>query len=131
MGGARRDGGLRLIDIRRDVVHRDLWVIDKADRHWPVHGTPGRNGKLRAFQDHGAQFRNGDPLSWVALEDAAQDTDHLIGQRKNGLEKVRILQVGPECGILGRGTLPGVAATGQVDQDYAQTPDIIGSGFIP
>lgn len=86
----------------------------------------GSLGEARALQDQLAQFRDGDPLGGVALKYAAQDTDHLRGQGQDGLEKERILQVSPECGILKGGTLPWVPTAGQVDQHHTQAPHVIG-----
>lgn len=87
-------------------------------------------GKLRTIQNQPAQLRNSNPLHRVTVENATQDIDHLIGQRKNGLEEERILQVRTEGGILDGGPFPWITATRQVDQDNPQAPDIIGSRSV-
>lgn len=108
-------------------------VGDEVDRLWPVVGHPGghgSSGKPRAFQDQFTKLPDGNPLGRVALEDAAEDVDHLVRQGQDRLEKKGILQISTETGVLNGCTLPRVAATGQVDEDDAQAPDVVGSGCV-
>jgi len=89
-----------------------------------------RNGlagsEARAPHDHVSQFRNGDPLGRVKLEDALQDGIQFRGNGKNAPEELGVLHVGAESAVLKRGTLPGVASTGQVDQNDSKAPHVIG-----
>jgi hypothetical protein len=71
------------------------------------------------------ELRNGDPLGWVDLKDTAEDTDHLIGKRQDRLEEKGILKVSAESGILYRGALPRIPAAGKVDEDDAETPNVV------
>lgn len=123
----RRDEGLKTVpssgDLDGDLGLKNLgwgWLSRGGSR---VHHRVGEPG---AVHNHLAQFWDGDPLGWVAFEDTAQNVDHLRGQGQDGLEEERILEIGPESGILERGAFPGVATTGQVDQHHAETPDVIG-----
>jgi hypothetical protein len=72
------------------------------------------------------QLREGNPGGRVQVEDPPQDGIALISDRQDGLEEVGILPVGLVGGVLNRRTLPRVAAAGQVNQDHAKGPDIVG-----
>lgn len=122
MKGLHGDEGLlgrdKEVDLRNLLRHPGGW-------HGHGHGQ-GSLGEPRALQDQLAQLRDSDPFGRVAFKHPAEDVDHLRGQGQDSLQEEGILQVGPECGILERGTLPWVATAGQVDKHDAQAPDVIG-----
>lgn len=118
VGGIR--GGARGLSMQgfhgHEVGHWGLGNVADLFRHpggWGLgHGILREAG---ALQNDLTQLGDSDPLTGVTLEDAAQDTDHLGGERQNTLQEERVLEVGLECGVLDRCPLPWVAATGEVD----------------
>lgn len=84
-------------------------------------------GEARAAENQGPEVGDRDPARGIAFEDAPQDAVQVWGQGQNGAEESGVLEVGAEGGVLDRGALPWIAAAGQVDQNDAQAPDIVGS----
>ena len=75
------------------------------------------SGKGFTLENELPQFRNADPLDWIALKDSPQDAFKLRRDRQDGGKEMGVLQKSPECGIINRGPFPGVPAASQVDQD--------------
>ena len=63
--------------------------------------TRGRHGEPGTLDDELPQLGDGDPLQRVTLKDAPEDGVQFGRERENGLEKVGVLEVSPEGGILG------------------------------
>ena len=87
---------------------------------------PGRGREPRAAEDEVAELGDADPLGGIALEDASEDLVQLGGEREDGTEETGVLEVGPEGGIFGGGPFPRVPPAGQVYEDDAETPDVVG-----
>ena len=117
-GNSDLNGGV--VGILRDHHH----FFQDNGRRRRLHGEAG------TLDDELPQLRDGDPLQGVTLKDPPQDGVQLGRERENGLEEIGVLEVRPERGIFSRSPLPWVAATGQIDQNHAQGPDIIRSGQV-
>jgi hypothetical protein len=106
------------------------------------HGTVGRCGGRRcgvgrflgretgAAHNQLAEFLQAHAPVWIHLKDTLQDRVEFIGNGKDGLQKVAVFHEGAEGGIVHAGSLPGVAAASEVDQNHAQRPHIVGGGCI-
>ena len=66
------------------------------------------------------EITHGNPAPRIHIEDSTQDGIQVIRDWQDGLQKVWITHEGLEGGVIHRGTLPWVPATGQVDQDDAE-----------
>ena len=84
------------------------------------------SGETLAVDDSLPEFRNGDALQRIALKDPSENGIQLGREGQNRLQELGILEIGPEGCVLGRCSLPWVAATGEVDEDDTQRPDIVG-----
>lgn len=98
-------------------------------------GQRGRNRGFggcegRAVKDHLLELGNSSSIGRVELENTSQNSIKLKRDGKDRPEKLGVLHESTEGAILGRSTLPGIASTGEVDQDDSKAPDIIGSRSI-
>ena len=93
-------------------------------------GDPGLHSEPRAIENPFPKLLDGDSLQWVTFEDPPEDRVQLGREGKDGCQKVGVLEIRPKSGILGRGPLPRIATTGQVDQNHAQGPDIVRRGEV-
>lgn len=82
--------------------------------------------KARTIEDEMPEFRQGDSVHRVKLEDALYDVVELIREWENACQEVWVLDKGPESLVGGCGrTLPGIATTGEIDENDTQRPDIV------
>ena len=132
-GLALRDPGvvanrLELIISIAVVIRERHDLLDVVQLRWGGRWgpRPPRGREPRAPENEIAELRDADPLGRIALEDASEDLIQLGGEREDGTEETGILEVGPEGGILGRGPFPGIPPTGQIYEDDAETPDVVG-----
>lgn len=88
-------------------------------------------GKALAMIDQDLQLTDGDPVFWLALENHTKNLIQLIRQWQDGLQKVTVLLESPVSGIFCGRLFPGVATTGEVDQNYTERPDVIGGASVP
>jgi len=119
---------LGLVDSIENSVSGIVHWLERRRGERRRRGRP--RGKPLAVQDQLPQLWNGNPLSRVILKDALQDGIQLSRQWKNGPQELGILHVGPESGILERGTLPWVTATCEVHENDSQRPHIIRSRCV-
>ncbi len=87
-------------------------------------------GQLPTGDDPGAQLGERDALVRVGREDAGQRVVQFIRHGQDGLEEVPAARVGAVGRVLGRRLLPRVAPAGQVDEDHAQAPDVVGGAVV-
>ena len=90
----------------------------------------GSIGEPGACHDAGPQLGDGDPLHGIRLKDLLEDGVQTGRQGEDGSQELAILEVGPVRAVGLGGTLPRIAATGEVDQDHTEGPDIIGCGSV-
>lgn len=91
------------------------------------HGSSGLAGQLWATENSLLQLGKRHPLSRVQIKNSSQNVVEIIREGQDRFEEAAVLHVSTESGIVHGSPLPGVTATGQVDQDDAKGPDIIGS----
>lgn len=115
----------------RSFGHVGSFVRNSADagRGWGS-GEGDWGGEVGAVDNSLLQLSNGDPLLWVSLKNPAKDVVQVIRQRQDGLQKLRILGEGLVCGILNGRLLPWVTATGEIDQNHAKGPDVVGCASV-
>ena len=82
------------------------------------------------MDDGFSEFGKGDSLAWVGFEDSTEDGVEFVGEREDGLEEVRVAKVSGICLIAGFSSLPWVAATGEVDKDDTERPDVVGARLV-
>lgn len=104
-----------------NVLNRLDWAVWRRRR-----GNSRSLSEAWALKDHLVQLSNAASATSIGLEAFAENRVKLVRKRQNSLEKVPVLHVSPEGGILTRGTLPWVAAASQVDQNDTKRPDIVG-----
>lgn len=96
------------------------------DRLFDLHRFVLGLRKARTIEDEMPEFRQGDSVHRVELEDALYNVVELIREWENACQEVRILDEGSKSLVGGCGrTLPGIATTGEVDEDDTQRPDIV------
>lgn len=140
--GRRRDGGLRSVvghvllgEVDQSgLVSSGALVVGLERRRWERSGrVDGRSGGLRepgTSEDGIPQLRDSDPGVGVGVEYSPQDGIKLVGDGQDGAEKVGVLHEGAEGRVLKRGLFPWVAAAGEVDQNDAQGPDVVGGRLV-
>lgn len=99
-------------------------------RGWRLRVLIGQSGQPGTVDDGLTEFLDRDPLVRVTFEDASQDQVQIERDGQNGAQELGILQERAESGILGRGLFPGITPTGQVDQNDAEAPYIVGRSGI-
>lgn len=131
VGRTRHDRGLLNVGRRGG---RRVHIDGNLDGHLLGAGVGGlllgRNREARARKDALLQLRQSNALVRVDGEDAGQDVVQLVRQRQNGLEEARVAGIGAVRRVLDGGLLPRVTAAGQVDQDDAEAPDIVGRAVV-
>lgn len=90
----------------------------------------GRHGEVGAGHDAAAKLRDADTEFGVGVEDAAKNVVEIIRKREDGLEEAGRADVGAVGRVLERSLLPWVTATGEVDEDDTETPDVVGSAHV-
>lgn len=127
--GSRRKGSA--IEVLVDGCGA-VGIVDRLRRgRRSRQGLGGRlNSELRARENAVPELRQRNSLIWVASEDPSQDVVQFVRQGENSLEEIRASRKGTVSGILKRSLLPGVATTGQVDQNDTKAPDIVGGAEV-
>lgn len=100
-----------------------------GDRGGSVDGSGGL-GEPRATLNQIPKFGKFDSSRRVGIEDPPQNGIQLVRDGKNGPQEVGVLHESAEGRVLQGGLLPRVAATGQVDEDDAQRPYVIGCRLV-
>ena len=106
--------------------------------HWRVGGSLvaadgvllGLLAQVRTSDDAFAECVEGYPALGVDLEDTLEDPIQAGGNGQDGGKEIGVLHEGTESGVLGRSSLPWVAAADEVDQDDAKTPHVVGCRFV-
>lgn len=122
-GSNRGDGllGAAIVGSLLGILH---WGERRGGDRRGHRGLGGR--EPRAPHDHFPELGDRGTPGRVELKDAPENVVQLRGDGQNGPEELGILHVGTECAVLEGGTLPWVAATGQIHKDDSQAPDIVG-----
>jgi len=107
-----------------------LKVRERCLREWRAVHRSGSIGEPGAGYDTGSELGNGDPLHGVRLKDSLQYGVQAGRQGKDGSQELAILEVGTVCAVRLGSALPGIPATGEVDQDNTEGPNIVGCGSV-
>jgi hypothetical protein len=121
------DGSSDLLSV--EVFHTlETRVGNLRDRR-AVHNTRS-NGQPRASHNPGSQFRDGNPLQGIGLENSLENRVQPGRQRQNGPQKLAVLEVGTVRAIRLGSPLPWIPATGKIYQDDTEGPHIIRGGRV-
>lgn len=93
-------------------------------------GGGGVHGESSAEDDGPSELLEGDAFARVRIKDLSEDGVEFVREGKDGLEKVGVTEVGGVGLVAGVSSLPGVASTGEVDEDHAEGPDVVGGRLV-
>ena len=142
-GGSRDDGGAR-VGIGRprvgwtsiEALFESVVVVLRVGRIWLGVVRVGEErktrcsvleGESRTLQNHRAELGKRDALVGIAVEGAAKNLVEVVGDWKDSLEEARVTSEGGKGGVVHGCTFPRVTSAGEIDEDDAQRPDVVGS----
>jgi len=124
------DAGVLLVWGSNDIVHVAILLGKLGGWSWNIADLGAVEGEAWARSDAALELGNSDALAWIHLKDEAENRVELGGDWKDAAEEVGLGHESTEGAVGGVGPLPWVAAAGEVDEDDAEGPDIVGNSIV-